>query len=596
MESKARAYSSREIEHEVLPEPRWASESHTPPASKVEPAPAEPARNTGSDAEFRHERAPERVALLTIRRAPADGPSLTLAAVVHGDAALEWGDAVAVVQQLIEQVITSDPGTELVDFPAIEAIKLDASGTLYAQVEKGGTRSLTAALAELLHQVSASIDRPPALRLFTMRAISATPPLSLAEFAAEVADWAPPDCRNRLAHMYQRARARERTPVPGQGRPRSVVPRYLVVGALAGLGVAAMLGAFIVAGGLGGSQVRLAHESPSEQAEPTAPVPEDAPPAPQIASLPADPIETPAATETPAQIETPAPIETAGPIEKPSSRDIALIPDAPFEPSRTDVARTDPTRSKPAGAERSGSAQARADQSPKNQSRDARAERLTPAKPVSAPPPSPRAAERVAPAAPSSSSVAEVKPGPALVPAAGREVPREAPTLTSPRVKAAAEEFQRGRALLDQQAYTRAAEAFQHVIDMLPAQEPGGSDLRFVAGESLALSRASLASLQSHLFTHGDPDVTEPIALGQFLPAAPDPGLPKSRLAVLELIIDARGFVETARLVGDGSQYRTGWWVSAAKAWKFQPATKDGNSVRFLKRIVIADGKPFEPR
>src|SRR5262249_27110434 len=149
----------------------------------------------------------------------AGGSPLALAAVVHGDTALEWGDAVAVVQQLIEQVITSDPGTTLVDFPTIETIRLDASGTLYARFEIGGTRSLTASLGELLHQVSASIDRPPALRLFTMRAISATPPLSLAEFTAEVADWAPPDCRNRLVNMYQRARARERDRTLVSGQP-----------------------------------------------------------------------------------------------------------------------------------------------------------------------------------------------------------------------------------------------------------------------------------------------------------------------------------------------------------------------------------------
>src|SRR5262249_48729958 len=154
---------------------------------------------------------------------------------------------------------TSDPGTTLVDFPTIETIRLDASGTLYARFEIGGTRSLTASLGELLHQVSASIDRPPALRLFTMRAISATPPLSLAEFTAEVADWAPPDCRNRLVNMYQRARARERdrTLVSGQPRPTSVKPQLLAVAAVAVVAVS-VFGALKVAKGFGGWQARQA--------------------------------------------------------------------------------------------------------------------------------------------------------------------------------------------------------------------------------------------------------------------------------------------------------------------------------------------------
>jgi hypothetical protein len=185
-----------------------------------------------------------------------------------------------------------------------------------------------------------------------------------------------------------------------------------------------------------------------------------------------------------------------------------------------------------------------------------------------------------------------VKLAPAPVPPAVREAPK----VSSPAGKAAVEEFQRARALFDRHSYAAAADAFQHVIEMIGLEEAGGSDLRFVAGEYLALSRASLASLQSHVYTQGDAGVSEPVALGQFLPPPPDPSLPQSRLAVLELIIDVRGFVETARLQGEGSQYRTGWWVSAAKAWRFQPAMKDGNPVRFLKRVVVADSKPLEPR
>ncbi len=619
MESKARSYSSREIVQEVLPEPRWPSESYSPLTSKAETQPsaesdAEFSLERGPQSAVTLERAPQTAAPVTIRRAvAAGGPSLTLAAVVSGDTTLEWGDAVAVVQQLIEQVITSDPGRELVDFPTIETIRLDASGTLYARFEKGGTRSLTASLGELLHQLSASIDRPPALRLVTMRAISATPPLSLAEFVAEVADWAPPDCRDRLVKLYQRARAREldRTLVPGQSRPRSVMPRLLAVAAVAVAGVAAVFGAFKVAKGFGGWQARQAHESSPVPAANPAAAPEVTPPVPQIASEwaqraaapevtpPASQIASEAADTAAAPVATPPapqiPLVPVAPIEKPSARDIVLVPEARIDPSRTNLARTDPPRSNQSGAERSGSAQARADRSPNNQSQDARAERLTRARPVSAPPPAPRPAERVVQrAAQPSPSVAEVKPGPA--PAAGSEVSREAQKQTSPSGKAAVEEFQRARALLDQQAYARAAEGFQHVIDMLPSDESAGSDLRFVAAEYLALSRASLASLQSHLYVQGDPDVTEPVALGQFLPPPPDASLPKSRLAVLELIIDARGSVETARLLGDSPQYRTGWWVSAAKAWKFRPAMKDGNPVRFLKRIVVADSKPLEPR
>jgi hypothetical protein len=132
---------------------------------------------------------------------------------------------------------------------------------------------------------------------------------------------------------------------------------------------------------------------------------------------------------------------------------------------------------------------------------------------------------------------------------------------------------------------------------MVPATDDGGGNsLRFMASQYLELTRASLAATQTRVYTRDDDGVTEPVALGQFLPAPPDPGTPSNRLALLELVIDARGDVESARLSGESSQYRTGWWVSAAKAWRFRPAVKDGTPVKFLKRIVVADSKPLEPR
>jgi hypothetical protein len=177
-------------------------------------------------------------------------------------------------------------------------------------------------------------------------------------------------------------------------------------------------------------------------------------------------------------------------------------------------------------------------------------------------------------------------------PSRRREAGRAQPIVGA----AVEEEFQRARALFDRHAYAGAADGFSHVIQMIPPDEDGGPHLRFVAGEYLALSRASLAALQTRVYSSGEAGVSEPVALGQFLPPPADAGTPSNRLVVLEVVIDGRGNVESARLVGESAQYRNQWWVSAAKAWRFRPASKDGNPVRFLKRIVIADSKPFEPR
>ena len=490
------------------------------------------------------------------QRTAATSRHLTLAAVIDGDTSLEWGDAVAVVQQLIEQVLAADPGAAAADIPSIESIGLDASGALHAQLERGGTRPLTAALGDLLHQLSSSIDRPPALRLFGMRAISAAPPLSLEAFTVEVADWAPPDCRNRLIKMHQRARARERSPMYAQRPSGSTFSRLQLLAAsvLVVVGVAAVFGAFKFARGFG---ARPAQEPPRQTAQAGVTIPE----------LPKSPVRAPEPPKSPVQ---------AAPRETPGAQDIKLLPETSVDSLPTDRARAGGARPDPARANVSRPDVPRTDPSPAR------------AKPTAPAPAAPRPSTAKAPA----SSPLAVKPAPAPVPPSVREVPN----VSSPAGKAAVEEFQRARALFDGHSYAAAAAAFQHVIEMIGLEEAGGSDLRFVAGEYLALSRASLASLQSHVYTQGDAGVSEPVALGQFLPSAPDPSLPQSRLAVLELIIDVRGFVETARLQGEGSQYRTGWWVSAAKAWRFQPAMKDGNPVRFLKRVVVADSKPLEPR
>jgi hypothetical protein len=57
----------------------------------------------------------------------------------------------------------------------------------------------------------------------------------------------------------------------------------------------------------------------------------------------------------------------------------------------------------------------------------------------------------------------------------------------------------------------------------------------------------------------------------------------------VQIVIDATGAVESAKLVGSRIGSRDYWWVAAAKAWRFQPATRDGRPVRFLASIPIPD-------
>jgi len=161
---------------------------------------------------------------------------------------------------------------------------------------------------------------------------------------------------------------------------------------------------------------------------------------------------------------------------------------------------------------------------------------------------------------------------------------------------AADEEFRRARSLFDQREFTVAADRFLQVVEILDRGNPA-LELRSIAVEFASASRA-LASHDeadaARVFTSADQGVTEPVALAT-LPPSVGPGTPDNQRAVLELLVDAQGAVESAHLVDAEQHFRDRWWVSAAKAWLFEPATRNGRPVRFLKRIVFIKGDPIGP-
>lgn len=97
------------------------------------------------------------------------------------------------------------------------------------------------------------------------------------------------------------------------------------------------------------------------------------------------------------------------------------------------------------------------------------------------------------------------------------------------------------------------------------------------------------------LYTAGDAGVTPPVMLRQQLPSPLEPTAEvPDDWPFLELVIDERGAVEAVRLraksVAPGQTlYRHRMLLAAAKAWQFEPATRDGVPVRYLLRV------PLEP-
>ena len=89
------------------------------------------------------------------------------------------------------------------------------------------------------------------------------------------------------------------------------------------------------------------------------------------------------------------------------------------------------------------------------------------------------------------------------------------------------------------------------------------------------------------VFTAEDSDVVAPVTSKQAMPRFPGL-LTEAKQGVLEVIIDATGNVESARLVEAVHQNYDGLLLNAAKKWQYQPAMLDGTAVRYMKRIQIS--------
>lgn len=98
------------------------------------------------------------------------------------------------------------------------------------------------------------------------------------------------------------------------------------------------------------------------------------------------------------------------------------------------------------------------------------------------------------------------------------------------------------------------------------------------------------------LYKSGDPGITDAILVKPYLPPRAHADIPDTALGVLEVVVDARGLVESVHLKSPANRYREKWWLFTAKDWRFSPARKNGTPVRFLKRILLTDLNITEPQ
>jgi hypothetical protein len=142
-----------------------------------------------------------------IAAAPQTDLSIPFTRLRAPSVALEWHEAVALMQQLVDQVapdrVRLPPGS----VPPVDAIRLEPSGRLRVRLDPPGEPFIRG-LGKLLTELLQSNPAPANLRLLAWQAASeSAAPLRLDEIGRQLAGWERPGRPAALAALYARALA-----------------------------------------------------------------------------------------------------------------------------------------------------------------------------------------------------------------------------------------------------------------------------------------------------------------------------------------------------------------------------------------------------
>jgi TonB family protein len=89
------------------------------------------------------------------------------------------------------------------------------------------------------------------------------------------------------------------------------------------------------------------------------------------------------------------------------------------------------------------------------------------------------------------------------------------------------------------------------------------------------------------VYTSADPSVLPPVMIRPMLPASPPAGVPPDQIGTLDLLIDETGNVEQVKLSSPANRYQERMLVSHVKTWKFKPAMREGQPVKYRTRVRV---------